>query len=107
VDAEDIAWTPHGYKHFASTKLSWAEIVCATARGPAKYLPDTDAEALERDVWSNGIPTTNGRQWKVMEFRDIIGASAGNESRWVRVEQSSNTIHGHPITQQEYERLTR
>jgi hypothetical protein len=40
-----------------------------------------------------------------MAFDGIIGASAGQESRWVRVEQSSNTIHGHPITQHEYERL--
>lgn len=107
MDAEHIAWTPYGYKHFASTKLSWAETVQATARGPAKYLLDTDIEALERDVWRNGIPTTNGRPWKVMEFREMIGASAGNESRWVRIEKSNNTIHGHPITQQEYERLTR
>jgi hypothetical protein len=106
VAAEVIAWTPHGYKHFASTKLSWTETVRATARGPAKYLPAIDVEGLEREVWRNGIPTTNGRPWKVMEFRDIIGASAGNESRWVRVEQSRNTIHGHPITQQAYERLT-
>ena len=106
MDAEEVAWTSHGYKHFASTKLPWAETVRARARGPAKYLPDIDVEALERDVWDKGIPTTNGRPWKVMEFRDSIGASAGDESRWVRVEQSSNTIHGHPITQQEYERLT-
>jgi len=106
VDIEDIAWTPYGYKHFASTKLVWAEIVPATARGPAKYRPSIDVETLERDVWRNGMPTTNGRPWKVMAFREIIGASAGNESRWVRVEESSNTIHGHPITQQEYERLT-
>ena len=104
--AEEVAWTPHGYKHFASAKLSWAEIVLTTARGPAKYLPDTDVEALERDVWRNGMSTTNGRPWKVKEFREIVGASAGHESRWVRVEESNHTIHGHPITQQEYERLT-
>jgi hypothetical protein len=105
VDVEDIAWTPHGYKHFSSTKLSWGEVVRATARGPAKYLPEIDVEALERYVWRNGISATNGRTWKVMAFDGIIGASAGQESRWVRVEQNSNTIHGHPITQHEYERL--
>ena len=70
-----------------------------------KYLPGMDVEALERNVWQNGLATTNGRTWKVMAFRDIIGASAGAESRWVRVEKSGNTIHGHPITQQAYERL--
>lgn len=105
MNADDIAWTPHRYKHFASTKLSWVEIVDATGKGPAKYLPAIDVEALERNVWENGLATTNGRPWKVMAFRDIIGASAGAESRWVRVEKSGNTIHGHPITQQAYERL--
>jgi hypothetical protein len=105
VDAEDFAWTSHGYKHFASSTHSWTEIVRSTARGPSKYLPNIDVEALERHVWKSGSPTTNGRSWKVMEFDEVIGASSGDESRWVRVESSANTIHGHPITQQQYERL--
>ena len=105
MDAEDVAWTPYGYKHFASPKLSWTEILRTTTRGPAKYLSNINVELLEKYVWSNGIQTTNGRSWKVMEFGEIIGASAGTESRWVRVAESNNTIHGHPITQQEYERL--
>ena len=105
MDAEDFIWTPHGCKHFASSTHPWVELVRSTTRGPAKYLPSIDVEALERDVWQNGIPTTNGRPWKVMAFNEIIGASSGGESRWVRVELSANTIHGHPITQQQYERL--
>ena len=105
MDTEALAWTPHRYKHFASTTRPWAEIVRSTASGPAKYLPNLDVESLERTVWNQGIPTTNGRTWKVMAFREVIGASAGSESRWVRVEKSVTTIHGHPITQQAYERL--
>ena len=106
MDPQEVLWTPHGYKHFASAMVSWPEIVSSTTRGPAKYLPNTDVESLERAVWNMGIPVTNGRPWKVMEFPEVIGASAGRESRWVRVENSGNTIHGHPITQQQLERLT-
>jgi hypothetical protein len=94
-------------KHVASKKLPWNQIVESTRRGPAKYSPGTSIEALERRVWAEGRATTNGRSWKVMEFADDIGASGGQASRWIRVEESSGTIHGHPITQAEYLRLIR
>lgn len=48
-----------------------------------------------------------GTAWKVKELPDEIGASAGKSSRWVRVEESGGTIHGHPITEQEYKKLTK
>jgi hypothetical protein len=40
------------------------------------------------------------------EFPHEVGASSGQSSRWVRVEESGGTIHGHPITQQEFQKLT-
>lgn len=43
-------WTPHGYKHFANKNMSWNDVVKSTKSGPAKYLPGTDVEALERSV---------------------------------------------------------
>ena len=98
-------WTPHGYKHFAPPNRNWKEIVRSTRSGPAKYLPNTDIEALERRVWKEGTPTTNGRDWRVIDMGETVGASGGRESRWIRVEYSGGTIHGHPITQQEYQRL--
>jgi hypothetical protein len=78
-----------------------------TKNGPAKYIPGTDIESLERMVWHNGSPVTNGRTWKVMEFDKVIGASEGIESKWIRVEMSANTIHGHPISLNEFKKLTK
>jgi hypothetical protein len=42
-----------------------------------------------------------------MEFESVVGASDGGESRWIRVEESGGTIHGHPITELEYNKLLR
>ena len=42
-----------------------------------------------------------------MEFAEEVGASEGKVSRWVRVEGSAGTIHGHPISEAEFRRLTR
>ncbi len=40
-----------------------------------------------------------------MEFDDVIGASAGAETKYMRVEMSNETIHGHLITKGEYKKL--
>lgn len=104
---KEPAWTAHGNKHVASPRAPWSKVVSDTKTGPAKYLPGTKVEALEREVWANGRPVTNGKPWKVMEFPEEVGASGGQTSRWVRVEESAGTIHGHPITEAEYLRLTR
>ncbi|PSL47547.1 RHS repeat-associated protein [Chitinophaga niastensis] len=100
-------WTPHGYKHFPQKDKSWNDIVKSTKTGPAKYTPETNIEALERGVWKTGTPVTNGKDWKVAAFDDIIGASEGKETKYVRVEHSANTIHGHPITEAEFKKLTK
>ena len=101
--AKGVDWTPHGYKHFPQRFKTWKQILKGTANGgAAKYKPGIDIESLERGVWDSGTPTTNGRTWKVQEFADIIGATNGKESRWIRVEYSGGTIHGHPISQAEY-----
>lgn len=42
-----------------------------------------------------------------MEFDDIIGASEGKNTKFMRVEMSSNTIHGHPISESEFKKLTK
>lgn len=102
---EAIKWTNHGYKHFPQKNMSWKDIIKSTKNGPAKYKPGIDIEALERMVWEKGTPVTNGKIRKYMEFDDIIGASAGAETKYMRVEMSGGTIHGHPITESEYKKL--
>ena len=102
-----VNWTDYNGKHVANKNTPWKKQVEATKSGPAKYSPGTDIESLERDVWENGQSVTNGKNWKVQEFDHEIGASGGKSSRWIRVENNSGTIHGHPITQQEYQKLTK
>lgn len=53
-------------------------------------------------AWENGTDVTNGKTWKVMEFDEVIGATSGKETMYVRVEYSGGTIHGHPITLEEF-----
>lgn len=35
----------------------------------------------------------------------VLGATDGKETEYIRIENSANTIHGHPISQTEYIRL--
>ncbi|MBP2194595.1 RHS repeat-associated protein [Pantoea cypripedii] len=98
-------WTPHGYKHVAPKNSTWRDVIKSTKSGPAKYKPGTDIESLERSVYKNGQSVTNGKSWKVKEMDEVIGASEGKESRWLRVEKSGGTIHGHPISLNEFSRL--
>nr|WP_241488375.1 RHS repeat-associated core domain-containing protein [Winslowiella iniecta] len=100
-------WTNHGYKHFPPKNNSWKDILKSTKTGPAKYKPEIDIEALERSVFKDGTPVTNGKTWKVKEMDDLIGASEGKDSKWIRVEESGGTIHGHPISLAECLRLTK
>ena len=109
VRAEGVVakWTAHGGKHVAKTGVPWKQIVESTKNGPAKYKPGTDIEALERHVFTNGTPVTNGKSWKVMEFGEDIGAANGNATRFMRVEESAGVIHGHPISPSEFKKLTK
>ncbi|MBD2788135.1 RHS domain-containing protein, partial [Xenorhabdus sp. DI] len=100
-------WTNHGFKHFPQKNMSWKDIVKSTKSGPAKYTPEINIEALERSVYKTGQPVTNGKPWKVQDMGEIIGASEGKPSQWIRVEYSGGTIHGHPISLNEFRKLTK
>lgn len=106
-EPKPVGWTPHNGKHVPPKRVPWKDIVEGTTSGPAKYKPGLRIEALERGVWETGTPVTTGKPWKVQEFQDVIGASEGKPSRWVRVEETKGTIHGHPISHAEFKRLTR
>jgi hypothetical protein len=100
-----LQWSSHGGKHIANVRIPWPKVLASTAKGPAKYHPGINVEALERKVWAAGTRVTNGKPWKVMDMGTSIGASGGKVSQWVRVELSAGTIHGHPITFEEFVRL--
>jgi hypothetical protein len=104
---ETVGWTPHGYKHSPSKKLTWGETITSTKSGPAKYKHGIDIERMEREAYKTGTAATNGKPWKVKEYGTDIGASEGKPSRWIRIELSAKTIHGHPISESEFRRLTK
>ncbi len=97
-----IQWTNHGYKHAPPKNISWKEIVKFSKHSRAYYKPGMNIKKLELHAWEYGQKTTNGKNWKVFKFNEIIGAHSGNETSYVRVECSANTIHGHPISEYEY-----
>lgn len=104
VLAKKVQWTEHKHKHFPPKHLPWEKIISSTKSGPAKYRPNSPIEEIEREVWEKGTCCDN---YKIMDFNDIIGASKGEETSYVKVEYDSNTntIHGHPITHREYENI--
>ena len=104
--ADLVNWTDHGHKHFPDKNKPWKDTTKSTKNGPAKYSPDIkDIEAFERETWEIGTPVTNGKNWKVKKYDEIIGATGGKETQYVRIENSANTIHGHPISESEYLKL--
>lgn len=71
----------------------------------AKYHHSIDVQAFERNAWTNGIPTNDGKGNKVFDFGKIVGARSGVETQYVIIKNSANTIHGHPITPEEFKAL--
>lgn len=92
--------------HFPPKNKSWKDIIKSTKTGPAKYKPDINIKSVEYDLFNSGTPVTNGKPWKVKDMGEVIGASEGKPSQWMRVELSAGTIHGHPISIDEFLRLT-
>ena len=107
IGDDAVKWSAYDGKHVARGSLDWATVVARTVGDAAKYRTGTDVELLERYVWQNGTAATNGKNFKVMAFDYVIGANEGQEVKWMRVEMTSGTIHGHPISLQEYRKLTR
>lgn len=103
----EINWTVHDHKYSPSKTTSWEAINESTQTDTAKCKPGIDKESLERGAFKDGKSSTYGKPWKVKEFERDIGASSGKTSRWIRIELSAKTIHGHPITEQELRKLTK
>lgn len=97
----NIKISTYGYKHYPSKNLSWKEIISWTKTWPAKYKPWVDIENIQnlvREKWK----VVNWKDWKVMEFDNIIWSKYWKESKWIRVENSWWYIHWHPITNEEF-----
>ena len=49
----------------------------------------------------------NIKIWKVKAYNEVIEATGGKEIRYIRIENSTNTIHGHPNTESKHFKLLR
>lgn len=109
IGGPKVTWSSYDNRHIADKGVEWSDIVKSTKgnKNKAKYLPGSPVELLERYVWAHGTPVTSGRTWKVMAFDHFIGACDGKEVKWMRVEFSGGTIHGHPISLEEFRKLTK
>ncbi|MBI6865705.1 hypothetical protein [Lysinibacillus fusiformis] len=102
----EIHWSDHGNKHFPPPRVSWGEVIEDTITGFAKYKMGINIEAIERYAWHFGQDVKTGKTWRVFKFNEVIGAKKGKETCYVRVEcTSGNIIHGHPIPEEEYNKL--
>ena len=110
IDSLGLAVSQNGHliitNTFRKKNKSWKDIIKSTKTGPVKYTHDVDIKNLEYDVFNTGNPVTNDKPWKVKDMGKVIGASEGKESQWMRGELSGSTIHDHPISLDEYRRLT-
>jgi hypothetical protein len=95
----------HSRKHATPPTLRNAlrsDIDASTADGGRSlYYPDFDPVYLEQVVVTEGAYVASGKRAtveKVMEFGDEIGASEGKPTKCVKVECTSGTYHGRPIT---------
>jgi len=98
-------WTSHAGKHFPKKGMATKDIITSTTSGPAKYYHGISVQFLEMEAWQTGQPaigSTHSRSYKIKKYNTPIGASEGKESRWVKVECSGGTLHGHPISELEY-----
>lgn len=66
---------------------------------------------MELKAYNEGVLATNGKPFKVLDAGVNIGAKNGIETRYMRVEISSNggidTLHSHPITPAEFKKYTK
>ena len=98
----EIKWTHHWYKHFPKKWISNKDVIKLTKYGDAKYFNGIDIKKIQLEWWEKWTPISSWRSWKVMEYEYPIWAKKWQESKWQRVEESAWVIHGHPITEQEY-----
>ncbi len=88
----------------------WVEVVRDTNRGKkvARYinhLTDQQIQELEAKCIDEGNDLGYGVYW--FELNEIIGASCGQETRFILVRTNTRTYHGYPVTEREIDEARR
>lgn len=89
----------HGGKHMQAKTIEQAKAFSYKA---AQYLPTVNSQGIERLALQSGegvfVKHGNATIYKLYRLEAPIGYDQGNLTRWVRVEYSSGSFHGHPIS---------
>jgi len=109
MSSRELKVVQYGAKHLAPSRMLWKEIVESTLKYPAKFKNAKEYIELTKKAWDEGKAVTNGKLWKVYEASEVIGASEGKETKYMRVEltESTKELHSSPITSEQYQKLTK
>jgi RHS repeat-associated protein len=111
--AAEMKVNPYDNKHVAPADVPWKKVVKQTgeSKGKAKFKHDVNIDKVTREGWDNGtaVNAGGGRDWRIFDAKDIVGAKYGKETQYMRVERTYTsdgyTLHAHPITENEYKAL--
>jgi hypothetical protein len=93
-------------KHIRAKTIQEAKDLSSKGLENAQYMPGIKRESLEKHalVSMKGYYKSfseGGKKstvYKFVKFEDDIGFDGGKETKWLRVEWSSDSYHGHPIS---------
>ena len=93
-------------KHIRARTIQEAKDLSSKGLENAQYMPGIKRESLEKHAlvsmkghyksFSEGGKKST--VYKFVKFQDDIGFDGGKETKWLRVEWSSDSYHGHPIS---------
>jgi len=70
----------------------------------------SEVKALEEKALTEGVkvPIAKGVDYYIYDAKEVIGASRGEESTYLRIELTSDgSFHGHPLTKAEYNKYSK
>ena len=95
----------NGGKHYPATNLTKAQIIKNTLnKQPAKYFDVKTISKIEKEAFDFGVKSASSSDeaGKIYyKAKEIVGASGGKETKYLRVDYSAKTYHEHPMTYEE------
>lgn len=105
--------SPSDYsKHIKAKTIKEAIHLSSKGLEHAQYIPGINRTSLEKHALVNmkghyksfNEGGKKGTLYKFVKFQDDIGFDGGEGTQWLRVEWSSGTYHGHPISTKRLQR---
>ena len=102
VNSVNITSPTNYKKHLNLTNLTRLSLIKSTLNGGnAKYFGDLQTiQNLEKTAFNFGVKMTGTTDTSGKIFyksKDIMGASKGRETKYMRIDYSGGQYHGHPV----------